>query len=65
MSDPDAAIKAIAVAYNALLMMPHGSTRARRQPLLAACRDALAEELDMDPEEVQNIFDPISALMRR
>lgn len=43
--------------YLALLLMPHNALRARLQPELAACRDALALSQECDPEDIQTSFD--------
>lgn len=43
--------------YLSLLSMPFGLWRARNQILYAEVREALAIELDSDPETVQSIFE--------
>lgn len=43
--------------YLELLKLPHARFRTLNQPLYAAVRNALADELDCDAETVQSIFE--------
>lgn len=49
--------EACKTAYIALLKTPHDMQRAKMQPTLAALRDAIAYQMQITPEECQDMFE--------
>lgn len=60
----ETALPRLIQTYVALLLLPHNALRARLQPELAACRDAVAVVCDCEEQTVQDEYEAIVAKIR-